>query len=125
MKILIYDVHASESGALAILDDLYKQVCSHSDKKIEWVFAVSTPNYKETETIRVIRHPWVKKNWFYRLYFDLITTRKILKKEKPNKIVSLQNKGISFSNLPQMVYLHLPFVLCDYIFNIKRDGKVL
>ena len=44
MKILVYDLHASESGALAILDDFYSQVLNCPDKNIEWIFVVSTPN---------------------------------------------------------------------------------
>ncbi|RGG21959.1 hypothetical protein DWY56_06845 [Ruminococcus sp. AF25-3LB] len=76
--ILIYDVHASESGALAILDDLYIQIKDYPDKSIKWVFAVSTPYYQNTDTITVLRYSWVKKNWGYRLFFDNITTRKYL-----------------------------------------------
>ena len=53
--IMIYDVHASESGALAILDDLYKQIRAYTDKSVKWVFIVSTPHYKETKEITVRR----------------------------------------------------------------------
>lgn len=123
--ILIYDVHASESGALAILDDLYQQILVHPDKSIQWIFAISTPEYKEMENIKVLRYPWVKKNWGYRLWFNSITTRKILRKYNPDKVFSLQNEGISFFKKPQYVYLHLPFVLTDHRFTIKEDGKKL
>lgn len=123
--ILIYDVHASESGALAILNDLYAQIKSYPDKTVKWVFAVSTPTYEETESIVVHRYPWVKKNWGYRLIFDNITTRKLIKKYKPHKVFSLQNKGIDFYKGPQYVYLHLPFILTDHRFSIAKDGKKL
>lgn len=123
--ILIYDVHASESGALAILDDLYKQIKDYPDKSIRWVFAVSTPEYDDAENISVLRFPWVKRNWGYRLFFDNITTHRILRKYKPDKVFSLQNKGISFFSGPQYVYLHLPFILTDHKFNLKTDGKKL
>lgn len=123
--ILIYDVHASESGALAILDDLYVQIREFPDKSIQWIFVVSTPEYSETENIKVYRYPWVKKNWGYRMYFDNVTTRKILRTYKPDKVFSLQNKGIDFYKGVQYVYLHLPFVLTDHRFDIKNDGKKL
>lgn len=123
--IMIYDVHASESGALAILDDLYKQIRSYSDKSVKWVFVVSTPEYEETKEITVRRFPWVKKNWGYRYYFDTVTTRKLLKEFKPDKVFSLQNKGIDFYKKEQLVYLHLPFILTDHKFDIKVDGKKL
>lgn len=125
MVILVYDVHASESGALAILNDLYKQICNYTDKSIKWIFTVSTPQYQETDNIKVLRFPWVKKSWLHRLFFYNITTRKILKQYKPDRVFSLQNKGISFYKGVQCVYLHLPFILCDYIFDIRRDGKKL
>lgn len=123
--ILIYDVHASESGALAILDDLYSQIKAYPDKSIKWVFAVSTPEYQQAENINIQRFPWVKKNWFYRFYFDAVTTRKLLKEFQPDKVFSLQNKGIDYFQGFQMVYLHLPFILTDHKFNIKVDGKKL
>lgn len=123
--IMIYDVHASESGALAVLDDLYKQIRNYSDKSVKWVFVVSTPEYEETKEITVRRFPWVKRNWGYRYYFDTVTTRKLLNKFKPDKVFSLQNKGIDFSKKKQLVYLHLPFILTDHKFDIKVDGKKL
>lgn len=123
--ILIYDVHASESGALAVLDDLYIQIKDYPDRSIKWLFAISTPHYQNTDTITVRRYPWVKKNWGYRLYFDNVTTRKLVKQYKPDKVFSLQNKGISFFKGHQYVYLHFAFVLTDYRFDIKKDGKRL
>lgn len=123
--VMIYDVHASESGALAILDDLYRQIRAYSDKSVKWVFIVSTPKYEETENIVVRRYPWVKKNWGYRYYFDMVTTRALLNEYKPDKVFSLQNKGIPFYHKEQIVYLHLPFILTDHKFNIRTDGKKL
>ena len=123
--VMIYDVHASESGALAILDDFYRQIRTHIDKSVKWIFIVSTPNYEETENIIVRRFPWVKKNWGYRYYFDKATTKGLLKKFKPDKVFSLQNKGIPFYHKEQIVYLHLPFILTDHIFDIRVDGKKL
>lgn len=123
--VMIYDVHASESGALAILDDLYRQIRAYSDKSVKWIFVVSTPNYEETENIVVRRFPWVKKNWGYRYYFDMVTTRALLNEHKPDIVFSLQNKGIPFYHKEQIVYLHLPFILTNHVFNIRTDGKKL
>lgn len=123
--IMVYDVHASESGALSILNDLYNQVRKYEDKSVKWIFIVSTPEYKTEECITVRRFPWVKKNWGYRFYFENITTRKLLKQYRPDQVFSLQNKGIAFYHKRQLVYLHLPFILTDHRFNIKTDGKKL
>lgn len=123
--VLIYDVHASESGALAILNDLYNQIRAYEDKSVKWIMIVSVPEYQQTENIVVERYPWVKKSWGHRYYFDTVTTRGILKKYKPDQVFSLQNKGISFFHSSQIVYLHLPFILTDHRFDIKVDGKKL
>lgn len=123
--VMIYDVHASESGALAILNDLYSQIKVYEDKSVKWIFIVSTPEYEETENIKVRRFPWVKKNWGFRYFFDTVTTRTLLKEYKPDQVFSLQNKGISYYRKRQLVYLHLPFILTDHKFNIKIDGKKL
>lgn len=123
--VMIYDVHASESGALAVLDDLYRQVRAYEDKSIRWVFVVSVPEYRESENIVVRRFPWTKKNWGYRFYFDMVTVRALLNEFKPDQVLSLQNKGIPFFKKEQLVYLHLPFVLTDRRLDAKRDGKKL
>ena len=123
--VMIYDVHASESGALAILDDLYRHIRNYADKSVKWIFIVSTPEYEETENITVRRFPWVKKSWGHRYYFDNITTRRLLKEFSPDQVFSLQNMGIPFYHKRQLVYLHLPFILTDHKFKIKEDGKTL
>ena len=123
--IMIYDVHASESGALAILNDLYNQIRAYEDKTVKWVFIVSVPEYEGTENIIVRRFPWVKKSWGHRYIFDSVTTRGLINEYKPDKVFSLQNKGIPFYKKEQLVYLHLPFILTDHRFDIKIDGKKL
>ena len=123
--VLVYDVHASESGALSILNDFYVQVRNYSDKSVKWVFIVSKPDYAKSNNIKVERYPWVKKSWFHRLFFENITTKKILKKYKPDIVFSLQNKGINNYNGKQIAYLHLPFILTNYKFKFFRDGKQL
>lgn len=125
MNIVVYDLHASESGALAILDDFYQQVSTHDDKKINWTFIVSTPDYPDEENIKVIRYPWVKKNWLVRSVFELFSARRIILNQKPDIVFSLQNKGIHPISVKQVVYLHLPFVLTEHRFSIKKDGKRL
>lgn len=123
--IMIYDLHASESGALAILDDLYNQIRDYEDKSVKWIMVISTPIYAETENIIVKRFPWTKKNWGYRLFFDFVYSSKLLRLYKPEKVFSLQNKGLDNYSGTQMVYLHLPFVLTEHRFEIKKDGSKL
>lgn len=123
--VLIYDVHASESGALSILNDLYAQIKDYPDKTVKWIFAVSTPKYDSADNITAERFPWVKKSWVHRAYFDTVAARKLLKKHKPDQVFSLQNKGIDFYSGYQTVYMHHGVLLTDNVFEIKTDGVKL
>lgn len=123
-RIVVYDVAASASGALSVLNDFYAEVRNYNDKSTHWTFVISTPHLEETENIKVIRAPWVKKNWLCRLFFDYFIAPKIISNEKADKVMSLQNIIVPRTKLPQVVFLHnaLPFV--EYKIPIK-DSLVL
>ena len=123
-KIVVYDVAASASGALSVLNDFYAEVRAYSDKNIKWTFVISTPQLEETDNIKVIRKPWVKKNWLCRLFFDYFVAPKIIKLEKADKLLSLQNILVPGIKISQVLFLHnaLPFV--EYKISIK-DSIVL
>ncbi len=123
--VFVYDVQADETGALAILKDFYEQVKEFEDKTIKWIFVLSKPTLQETENIKTLNYPWTKKSWFHRLFFESITTKRIIGKLKPNIVFSLQNKGVECFKGKQFVYLHMAVFLTDHKFNIKTDGKRL
>lgn len=125
MKILVYDLHASESGALAILDDFYYQVVNCMNKDIEWALVVSTPNYECCGNIKIYKYGWTKKSWFHRLYFETFMEKKIIDEFQPDVILSLQNRGAKYKYAKQYVYLHFAFGLTDYNFTLKNDGLKL
>ena len=123
-RIVVYDVAASASGALSVLNDFYAEVRNYNDKSIHWTFVISTPQLEETENIRVIRVPWVKKNWLCRLFFDYFVAPRIVKRGRPDKIFSLQNTLVPNVKIPQDLFLHnaLPFV--EYKISVK-DSLIL
>lgn len=114
MKIMVYDVAASNRGALSVLMDFYHQVVEY-DKDNEWFFVISTPALEETKNIKVLRYPWIKRNPLLRLFFDNILIQKLIRQYEIDLIVSLQNVCISRCKLPQHISLHnaLPFHKCD------------
>ncbi|GEL07240.1 glycosyltransferase [Salisediminibacterium halotolerans] len=117
MKIIVFDVPAERGGALTILKQYYDKAVEDHDH--EWVFVVSTPRFDETENVKVLNYPWVKKSWFHRLYFDRFVAPEIVKKNRADEIISLQN--ITISNgyaAKQSLYLHqsLPFAEKRYSF---------
>jgi len=118
---MVFDVPAEIGGALTILNEFYNEVKDHKDKNIEWIFVLSTPDLKETNNIKVIKFPWIKKGWGHRLYFDYVIAPILVKKYAPDKIFSLQNVVVPRTNVHQTVYLHqtLPFI--DYKFSFKEN----
>ena len=120
-RIVVYDVAASASGALSVLNDFYAEVRAYSDKSIKWTFVISTPQLEETENIKVVRVPWVKKNWLCRLFFDYFVAPRIVKRESPDKIFSLQNTLVPNTNVGQVLYLHQPLPFVEYKFALSES----
>lgn len=123
--VFVYDVQASESGALSILEDFHSQVRNYYDKTVKWIFVISTPHLEPADNIVVLSYPWVKKSWFHRLKFEYVDVRRLIKKYKPMHLFSLQNKGIENFSDHQVVYLHMSLYLSDHKFSMKTDGKKL
>ena len=119
MNILVMDVAADSGGALSILMDFYDFVKENKDGNLNWYFAVSTPELKDCENIKVLRYPEVKKSWLNRLCFDHFAAPKIIKKFEIDKVFSLQNLIVPHTQIEQILYLHqpLPFVEKKFSFN--------
>ncbi|MGE6959699.1 glycosyltransferase [Bacillus thuringiensis] len=121
MNIMVFDVPAESGGALSVLNEFHKDAMLCKDKSINWFFVISKPELEETENIKVLRFPWIKKSWFHRLYFDNFIANQLVKKYSIDKIFSLQNVTIPNNNVEQILYVHnsLPFV--DYKFKFKEN----
>lgn len=120
MNIMVFDVPAESGGALSVLNDFYNDF--KANKTNNYIFIISKPEFEETENIKIIRFPWVKKSWLHRLYFEHFIANKLIKKYKADEVLSLQNIIIPHTDAYQTVYVHnsLPFV--DYRFSIMQDG---
>lgn len=120
-NVLVYDVAASASGALSVLNDFYNEVRNHENKTIKWTFVISTPHLEETENIKVIRLPWVKKSWIHRLFCDYFTAPKLIKDNDVDKVLSLQNVLVPYIKILQILYLHQSLPFAEYRFKITED----
>jgi len=118
---MIFNVPAESGGALSILKEVYEEAVAFEDKTINWSFVVSKPDLKETDNVKVLSFPWVKKSWFHRLYFDNFIAPKLVRKNKATIILSLQNIIIPRVKVKQVLYVHqsLPFV--EYKFSLKEN----
>lgn len=121
MRIMVFDVPAEHGGALSILKEYYDKAVA--DKNNEWIFIVSKPELDEKENISVERHPWTKKSWLHRLYFDNFYSRKLVKKYKPDKILSLQNTLVKGKGVFQELYVHQPLPFCEKRYSLKENKK--
>ena len=119
MKIIVYDVPAVSGGALTILESYYNKFLR--DKKNEYVFVISTPILISQKNIKVLRFPWVKKSRLHRLYFDYIYSNKINKRERPDRVISLQNLTIPRFKKHLTIYVHQVIPFSDFKFNILSD----
>lgn len=118
---MVFDVPAEDGGALSVLNDFYNEVSNINDKNSNWIFVISTPTLNETENIKVLRFPWIKKSWAHRYFFDQFVAPKLVKKHKVDKVFSLQNVTIPHLNCEQILYVHqsLPFV--EYKFSFTEN----
>ncbi|MEH6889052.1 glycosyltransferase [Bacillus sp. JJ864] len=121
MNIMVFDVPAESGGALSILNDFYNEVVESNDKSINWFFVLSTPKLEETDNIKVLQFPWIKKSWGHRFYFDQVIAPGLVKKYKVDKVFSLQNVTIPRINCDQVLYVHQPLPFVDYKFSIKEN----
>ncbi|OZI13507.1 glycosyl transferase family 1 [Bacillaceae bacterium SAS-127] len=123
MRIMVFNVAAEHGGALSVLNDFYHEVLDRNDTNIQWIFVLSTATLQETDHIKVLRFPWVKKSWGHRFYFDQIIAPQLVKQHQADKIFSLQNMTVPRVTCEQIVYVHqsLPFV--DYRFSF-RDNRL-
>lgn len=119
--ILVLDVAAVEGGALSILQTYYDRCCA--DRQNRYVFCVSRPDLPDTDTVRVLRFPWVKRSWLHRLWFEYVTLPRLLRRERIDHVFSLQNTTAFGTKLPQTVYLHQPLPFCGIRFSLWKQPK--
>ncbi|WP_427113986.1 glycosyltransferase [Megasphaera sueciensis] len=119
MNILVYDVAASEGGALSILQEYYSK-CS-KDQSNHYYFVISTPMLENTNNITVLRFPDIKKSWLHRIFFDIFKIRKIIKSYNIEQIISLQNIIVWHMTVPQILYLHQPLPFVQYQFSLFEN----
>lgn len=110
MRIVVNDIAASTGGAMTVLRDFYTYVCEN-DRENEWIFLLNKRYFEETDNVKIIPVPQVKKSGLHKLWFDFVSGRYFLKKLQPDVVFSLQNIITFGVKAPQVVYIHqsIPF----------------
>ena len=115
MRIVVNDIAASTGGAMTVLRDFYRCVCEN-DTENEWIFLLGDKYFEETDNVKIISMPDIKKSGFKKLWFDFVAGRKYISALKPDVVFSLQNIITFGLKAPQVVYVHqpLPFQRTNY-----------
>lgn len=110
MTIVVNDIAASTGGAMTVLRDFYTYVCEH-DHENQWIFLLGEKYFEETQNVKIIPLPHIKKSKKNKLIFDLFTGRKYIHALQPDVVLSLQNIITFGLKVPQAVYIHqaIPF----------------
>ena len=122
MKYLVIDVAAQHGGALSILKQFIARF--KNDSENEYTVLVSTPDFEDSENVKFVKVPWVKRSKLHRIYFDSFFVKKLIKKYKPDVLFSLQNKGFKVRNLRQEVYFHNALFICEKRFSFKESRSL-
>lgn len=125
-NILVNATSATVGGSLTILNQFIENIDNDLDKnKTYYIFVPVTSNLKSFDNIVII--PIKAKKYLDRIKWDLFGMKKWCKGSniKPNLIVSLQNTGVLFGKIPQVIYLHqsLPFAKESSWSLLKKDER--
>lgn len=110
MRIVVNDIAASTGGAMTVLRDFYRCVCEN-DTENEWVFLLGDRYFDETDNVKIIPMPEIKRSGIKKLLFDFVTGRKFIAALKPDVVFSMQNIITFGLKVPQATYIHqsIPF----------------
>ncbi len=124
MRIVVNDIAASTGGALSILRDFHSFV-KNTDRENEWIFLLGDRYIEETESIKVITLPAVKKSGLKKVIFDFFTGRKFINELRPDCVISLQNIITFGVKAKQFVYIHqaIPFQKTKHFSFLKKSEK--
>lgn len=131
LRIVVNDIVAvpNSGGVYSVLQDFYLEVLNYSkdNKDIEWIFLLSGDFVEETDNIKVITLPNIKKSWLKRLDFEFFSGSKFINSLHPDIYFSLQNVMTLGVRAKKWVYMHqpLPFQK-EYKFSLlKRSERKL
>ncbi|RND58140.1 glycosyltransferase [Lacticaseibacillus paracasei] len=127
IRIVVNDVAASPTsgGIYTVLQNFYQEILSSNNDEISWVFLLSGPYIRETENIKVIQLPELKKSWGKRLLFELFTGGKFINSIGPDLYLTLQNTSTRNVRCKQVVYLQqtLQYFRDRYLFSFMRKSE--
>lgn len=126
MRIVVNDIAASTGGAMTVLRDFYRCVCEN-DTENEWIFLLGDKYFEETDNVKIIPMPAIKKSGVKKVLFDFVTGRKFVSSLRPDVVFSMQNIITFGLKVPQVTYIHqsIPFQTVKKFSFIKGSERKL
>lgn len=121
MRTMVFDVPAENGGAMTILRQYRRRAVE--DIESESIFIIGKASLKETENVKVLRFPWIKKSWFHRLWFDHVVAPHLVRTYRPDHILSLQNVLVPHVSVPQTLYLHQPLPFVEKRYGLRENPR--
>ena len=120
MNIVVFNTAADSSGALSELERFHDETSRMFVQNIHWIYILGKAqiNINKKENAEIIKFPWTKRSWLYRLIFDYFFSNQIAKKLRADLIVSFQNISLPIRNRPQLLYVQLCFPFINHRFRI-------
>lgn len=107
MKIAIVDVAAQTGGAASVLFDFVEALGkSSAAREHQWLVLTSVLSVPECAYVKNLRFPEVKKSRMARLRWERREFPRLMREEKVDIVVSLQNKALPKGKWRQVVYFH-------------------
>lgn len=104
--IVVNDIAASPGGGLTVLKEFYDAV-NRNRKDVSWVFLLSKRYLEETDNVKLVLLPNVKKH-VNRIIFDSFSGAKVINSYEPSVVFSLQNTVVSHCMGRKVTYIHQP-----------------
>lgn len=126
MRIVVNDIAASSGGAMTVLKDFYSSVCEN-DKENQWIFLLGDKYFEETDNVKIITLPHIKKSALKKVIFDFFSGKKFINSLKPDVVFSMQNIITFGIKVPQIVYIHqsIPFQKVKRFSFLKKSERSL
>ena len=122
MTTLVIDVAAEHSGAITILNQFIAEF--RNDPENKYIIVLSTPKYEDCDNIKFVNYEWIKKSHLHRLFFDRIYVSRLIRRYKPDRLLSLQNNAFHVNGILQEVYFQNALPISEKRFSLKESKSL-
>ncbi len=124
MKIFVYDLAAEDGGGLQVLRNFYYDAIELNYPDTQWIFLTSASEIKPADKVYVINRN--KGSRLSRFFFEFFKLPRLIRRVKPDLVISLQNMPIFRCRKSQYVYLHQSLQYCKKRFSfLKKEERSL